>query len=114
MAPRFPDMPSTVSTTSISGRRPLAEFNGRQGDGILRSIPEGKKADPLSNVSRAVCVKDGIGHDVAEDPCMEAENGKQNCYLFLHSGKKCSVATSIDFFSLYATSFKFAIDNSSL
>ena len=87
MAPRFPDMPSTVSTTSISGRRPLAEFNGRQGDGILRSIPEGKKADPLSNVSRAVCVKDGIGHDVAEDPCMEAENGKQNCYLFLHSGK---------------------------
>eukprot|EP00794_Sanderia_malayensis_P016568 gene16568-18248_t len=76
MAPRFPDMPlSSGTTTGNSVRRPLQENNGRLNtiDAVLRSIPEGKKTDMKSNVSHAVCVKDGIGHDVIEDQCMEPD-----------------------------------------
>ena len=78
-APRFPDMPG--SSVPVGGRKPLAEYNRLPVDGVLRSIPEGKKTDPLSNVSRAVCVKDGIGHDVAEDPDMETEDEPDDYYL---------------------------------
>eukprot|EP00112_Aurelia_sp_Birch-Aquarium-sp1_P017959 Seg422.4 transcript_id=Seg422.4/GoldUCD/mRNA.D3Y31 product="Serine/threonine-protein kinase PLK1" protein_id=Seg422.4/GoldUCD/D3Y31 len=79
MAPRFTDMPTTGGMPS---RKPLSEFNGRPSEGLLRSIPEGKKTDPLNNVSHAVCVKDGIGHDVAEDPGMETDNAEpDDCYL---------------------------------
>ena len=69
--PRFPDMP--VGSVTAGSRKPLAECNRWPADGILRSIPEGKKPDPLTNVSRAVCVKDGVGHDVVEDPEMETD-----------------------------------------
>ena len=85
MAPRFTDMPTTGG---IPTRKPLSEFNGRPSEGLLRSIPEGKKTDPLNNVSHAVCVKDGIGHDVAEDPCMETDNGRHEsfvCFQFVLS-----------------------------
>ncbi len=77
MAPRFPDMPNPGNTSGGSTRRPLQENNGRNSnvDAVLRSIPEGKKTDLRNNISRAVCVKDGIGHDVAEDQCMDTENG---------------------------------------
>ena len=78
-APRFPDMPS--SSALASARRPLAECNRLPTDGVLTSIPEGKKADPLNNVSHAVCVKDGIGHDVVEDPEMEADDEPDDYYL---------------------------------
>lgn len=69
-APRFPDMPSSSATSS---RKPLTEWNRLPGDAFLRSIPEGKKTDAMNNVSRAVCVKDGVGHDVVEDPEMETD-----------------------------------------
>ena len=70
-APRFPDMPS--SALGGNSRKPLSEWNRMPVDGVLRSIPEGKKTDPMGNISRAVCVKDGIGHDVVEDPDMETD-----------------------------------------
>ena len=78
MAPRFPSF--NESTTVVSGmplRKPLSEVNARSDNRglILSSIPEGKKADD-KNMSRAVCVKDGIGHDIAEDPREENDNRK--------------------------------------
>ena len=69
---------NSVGTTT---RKPLAEYNRLPVDGVLRSIPEGKKTDPQNNVSRAVCVKDGIGHDVAEDPDMETEDEPDDFHL---------------------------------
>jgi len=78
-APRFPDMPST--SVLATARKPLAEYNRLHTDGVLTSIPEGKKTDPLNNVSHAVCVKDGIGHDVVEDPEMEEDAEPDDYYL---------------------------------
>ena len=70
-------MPCPGNTSSSMPRKPLQEYNLRIGnvDAVLKSIPEGKNADMRNNISHAVCVKDGIGHDVAEDPCMETDNG---------------------------------------
>lgn len=70
-------MPTTGNTSIGSSRKPLQEYNGRLANGdVLRSIPEGKKTDIGNNVSHAICVKDGIGHDVVDDPLMEADNGE--------------------------------------
>ena len=66
MAPRF-----STSQRGVSERRPLAEANRDLRSGILSSIPEiakPSKASDKNNVSRAVFVRDGLGHDCDEDP----------------------------------------------
>ena len=61
MAPRFQEF---TTTSTSSDRRPLGEAN--RDLKLLSSIPESKPAEK-NNVSRAVFVKDGMGHELEED-----------------------------------------------
>ena len=77
MAPRFShQQSSSTSTSTTHERRPLGEANrDLKSNNILSSIPESKLTNEKNNVSRAVFVKDGLGHDVDEDPEKE-DDGK--------------------------------------
>lgn len=62
MAPRFQEASTTSTSTD---RRPLGEAN--RDLKLLSSIPESKLPAEKNNVSRAVFVKDGMGHELEED-----------------------------------------------
>ena len=67
MAPRF-------STSNCNERKPLIEVNRELRTG-LASIPEiaKPKGNDRNNVSHAVFVRDGLGHNVDEDPEKESD-----------------------------------------
>ena len=68
MAPRF----NTQMNESL--RKPLADINRdltRPSGSILSAIPESGKPSDKVNVSRAVFVHNGQGHNVEEDPAEE-------------------------------------------
>jgi len=72
MAPRFKESQHQTSTTT--DRRPLGEAN--RDLKLLSSIPESKMAAEKNNVSRAVFVKDGMGHELEEDVDNVEDDGK--------------------------------------
>ena len=67
MAPRF-------SISNCNERKPLIEVNRELRTG-LASIPEiaKPKGSDRNNVSHAVFVRDGLGHNVDEDPEKESD-----------------------------------------
>lgn len=67
IAPRFS---SATEHNTAAERKPLVEANRDLRSGVLHDIPEVGK-DKLTNVSRAVLVRDGLGHDCDEDPEQE-------------------------------------------
>ena len=67
MAPRF------SSAQYHSDRRPLGDANRDLGKGLLSIIPESSNGIDKNNVSRAVFVKDGLGHEIDEDPAEETD-----------------------------------------
>lgn len=73
MAPRF----FSNQTSTATDRRPLGEANRD----ILQSIPESKATTDKGNVSRAVLVRDGMGHDIDEDPEKEGDDEPKDFYL---------------------------------
>lgn len=79
MAPRF-----SSSHLSTGERRPLGEANRDLRYAALSSIPEiGKalKGTEKNNISHAVFVKDGLGHNVEEDPEKEDDGEPDDFYL---------------------------------
>jgi len=80
MAPRF-----SSQIQSANDRRPLAEANRNLHAG-LSAIPEiGKASDKdfeKNNISRAVFVKDGLGHNCEEDPEAEKDGEPDDFYLY--------------------------------
>lgn len=85
MAPRFSS--AHYQPSSAAGeRRPLAEANRDLRTNLLSSIPESKPTTDKNNVSRAVFVRDGLGHDVDEDPEKEDDG---ECYFLFFKGINC-------------------------
>lgn len=80
MAPRFKESQHQTSTTT--DRRPLGEAN--RDLKLLSSIPESKMAAEKNNVSRAVFVKDGMGHELEEDVDNVEDDGKDFYLSSLH------------------------------
>ncbi|XP_047124444.1 serine/threonine-protein kinase PLK1 [Hydra vulgaris] len=75
MAPRF------ASAQYYSDRRPLSDANRDLGKAVLSNIPESSTTVDKNNVSRAVFVKDGLGHEIDEDPAEETDGEPDDHYL---------------------------------
>jgi len=73
MAPRFQEATTTSTSTD---RRPLGEAN--RDLKLLSSIPESKLPAEKNNVSRAVFVKDGMGHELEEDVDNDEDDSKDH------------------------------------
>ena len=79
MAPRFSSshFTNTDKTNYKSAVKPLGDANrDLRSCAILSAIPEIAKTSDKNNVSHAVFVRDGHGHNVDEDPEKE-DNGME-------------------------------------
>lgn len=100
MAPRFSSAHHQPSSSGTE-RRPLAEANRDLRANILSSIPESKPTSDKNNVSRAVFVRDGLGHDVDEDPEKEDDGMLFTKYQRCFKGKSLLKLTSTVWWQYY-------------